>query len=79
MYLGAVEKIGLKLEECVLVAAHPSDLKGVKACGFYAISVERLLEEKAPELQQENSPDIRIGEDEEGFVTLAEHLGIQIE
>ncbi|KAK4939619.1 hypothetical protein LTR10_020119 [Elasticomyces elasticus] len=77
VYLGAAEKMGVKPEECGLVAAHLNDLKGAKACGFYAIYVERPLEEKTPELQEENIPDMVIKEDEDGFITLAERLGIQ--
>jgi len=78
VYLGAAEKMGVKPEECGLVAAHLSDLKGAKACGFYRIYVDRPLEEKNPELREENIPDMWIKEDEDGFVTLAERLGIQV-
>lgn len=77
VYLGAAEKMGVKPEECALVAAHLNDLRGAKACGFYAIYVERPLEEKNPELREENIPDLRIGEEEGGFVAVAERLGIQ--
>jgi 2-haloacid dehalogenase len=79
VYLGAAEKMGVKPEECGLVAAHLGDLKGAKACGFYAISVERHLEEKNPELREENIPDMVIKEDEDGFVALAKRLGIQVD
>ncbi|KAE9364153.1 HAD-like protein [Stipitochalara longipes BDJ] len=78
VYLGAAEKMGVKPEECALVAAHLSDLKGAKACGFYTIYVERPLEEKNPELREENIPDMWIKENEDGFVTLAERLGIHV-
>ena len=78
VYLGAAEKMGVKPEECALVAAHLNDLKAAKACGFYAIYVDRPLEEKTPDLREENIPDIWIKEDEDGFVALAEHLGIQV-
>jgi 2-haloacid dehalogenase len=78
VYLGAAEKMGVKPEECGLVAAHLSDLKSAKACGFYTIYVDRPLEEKNPELREENIPDMWIKEDEDGFVTLAERLGIQV-
>jgi len=78
VYLGAAEKMGVKPEECGLVASHLFDLKGAKACGFYAIYCERPLEEKHPELREENMPDLVIREDEEGFVTLAERLGVQV-
>lgn len=76
VYLGAAEKMGVKPEECALVAAHLSDLKGAKACGFYAVYVERHLEEKTPHLREENIPDLVIKEDEDGFIALAERLGI---
>lgn len=79
VYLGAAEKMGVKPEECALVAAHLGDLKGAKACGFHAIYVERPLEEKTPALREENIPDLVIKEDEEGFVALARRLGIQAE
>jgi 2-haloacid dehalogenase len=78
VYLGAAEKMGVKPEECALVAAHLGDLKGAKACGFFAIYVDRPLEEKNPELREENIPDMRIEEGEGGFVALAERLGIQV-
>lgn len=77
VYLGAAEKMGVKPEECALVAAHLNDLKGAKAGGFYAIYVERPLEEKTPELREENIPDMVIKEDENGFIALAESLGIK--
>jgi len=76
VYLGAAEKMGVKPEECALVAAHLSDLKGAKACGFYAIYVERALEEKSPELRVEDIADMYIKEGEDGFVALARRLGI---
>jgi 2-haloacid dehalogenase len=76
VYLGAAAKLGVKPEECALVAAHLNDLKGARACGFYAIYVERPLEEKNPELRKEQIPDLTIKADEGGFVTLAERLGM---
>lgn len=79
VYLGAAEKMGVKPEECGLVAAHLSDLKGAKACGFHTIYVERPLEEKNPNLRDEGIPDLVIKEDENGFITLAERLGIYVE
>jgi 2-haloacid dehalogenase len=76
VYLGAAGKMGVKPEECGLVAAHLYDLKAAKACGFYTIYVERPLEEKNPELRDENIPDIWIKESEDGFVTVAERFEI---
>ena len=78
VYLGAAEKLGVKPEECALVAAHLNDLKGAKACGFYTIYVERPMEEKNPELAGENIPDMVVGEDGGGFVELAERLGVRV-
>lgn len=76
VYLGAAEKIGARPEECALVAAHLHDLKSAKACGFYAISVVRPFEEKNLELREENVPHLVVEEYENGFITLAERLGI---
>lgn len=74
VYLGAAEKMGVKPEECGLVAAHLFDLQGAKACGFYTIYVDRPWEEKHPELREEVIPDMRIEQNEDGFLTLAERL-----
>lgn len=74
VYMGAAEKLGVKPEECALVAAHLGDLKGAKACGFYAIYVERPLEEKNPELEKEGIPDMVIKDGDGGFVALTERL-----
>ncbi len=79
VYLGAAEKIGVKPEQCALVAAHLGDLKGAKACGFYAIYVERPLEEKKPELKEDRIPDLVIREDEDGLISLAHRLGTSCE
>ena len=76
IYLGAAKKMGVEPEECRLVAAHLSDLKGAKACGCYTIYVDRPLGEKNPGLREKNLPDMWITEDEDGFVTLAERLGM---
>lgn len=76
VYLGAAEKMGVKPEECGLVAAHLFDLKGAKECGFYTVYVDRPLEEKNPELREESIPDVWINQDEGGLVTVAKHFGI---
>lgn len=76
VYLGAAERLNAKPEECALVAAHLSDLQGAKACGFYTIYVQRELEEKNPDLIGTGIEDMSVGEEEGGFVTLAEKLGI---
>lgn len=76
VYLGAAEKMGLKPEECVMVAAHLDDLKFAKQNGLRTCYVERLDEERHPELKEEGIPDIWVKLDEEGFVTAAERLGV---
>jgi 2-haloacid dehalogenase len=79
VYLGAAEKMGLKPEECAMVAAHLDDLKAAKSHGFgTAIYVERPLEERRPELGKEGFVDVWVKEDEDGFVTAAERLGIDV-
>ncbi|KAK3069245.1 hypothetical protein LTR53_012577 [Teratosphaeriaceae sp. CCFEE 6253] len=78
VYLGAAEKMGLRPEECVMVAAHLDDLKAAKSHGFRTVYVERPLEERRPELRSEDIVDVWVKEDEEGFVTAAERLGVQI-
>lgn len=78
VYLGAAEKMGLKPEECCLVAAHLDDLKAAKANGFGAIYVERPLEERHPELASEGFVDLWINANEEGFVAVAKKLGVRV-
>lgn len=76
VYRGGAEKLGVKPEECALVAAHLGDLKGAKAAGFgLAIYVQRPLEEKQPDLVGQEIPDLVIEEGSGGFVRLAEVLG----
>lgn len=79
VYLGAAEKMGLKPEECALVAAHLDDLQAAKACGFSTVYVERPREERRQEMRDEGIQDIWVKEDEDGFVTAAERLGIPIQ
>ena len=74
----AADKMGLKPEECSLVAAHLDDLKAAKACGFSTIYVERAREERHPAMKDEGIDDVRITEGEEGFVEVARRLGIQV-
>lgn len=78
VYLGAAEKLGLRPEECAMVAAHLDDLKAAKSNGFKTIYVERPLEERRPELAQDFTPDVWVKQDEQGFVTAAERLGIPV-
>ncbi|KAF3392787.1 Glutathione S-transferase omega-like 2 [Penicillium rolfsii] len=45
VYLGAAQLLGVKPEQCVMVAAHLKDLQAAKKCGFQTIYVEREKEE----------------------------------
>jgi 2-haloacid dehalogenase len=79
VYLGAAEKMGIKPEECCMVAAHLNDLKAAKSNGFSTVYVERPQEERSPELKDEEGiVDVWVKEREEGFVTAAERLGIDV-
>ncbi|KAI9712305.1 MAG: hypothetical protein M1820_001518 [Bogoriella megaspora] len=81
VYLGAVEKLGLKPEECVMVAAHLADLKAAKGCGLRTVYVERPGEEvlDVEEARGEGYVDVWVDEGEEGFVTVAERLGVAVD
>lgn len=76
IYLGAAEKLGLKPEECGMVAAHLNDLEAAKGCGFRTVYVERPQEERNPELVgKEGLVDIWVKMEQEGFVEAARQLG----
>lgn len=87
VYLGAVEKLGLKPSECAMVAAHLADLKSAKDLGLQAIYVEREAEEDWGKEEVENARrwvdlwvergDVGTG-GKGGFLTVAEKLGVQI-
>lgn len=79
VYLGAAEKMGLKPEECCLVAAHLDDLKAAKSNGFSTVYVERPLEERHPELAEEGFVDVWVKEDEDGFVDAARKIGLTVD
>ena len=78
VYLGAGEKLGLKPNECMMVAAHLDDLEFAKQAGLRTLYVERPREERHPELIGENIPDIWVKADEDGFVAAAQKLAAAI-
>ena len=45
VYEGAARELGLKVEECALVAAHLGDLLAARGCGYRTVYVERMEEE----------------------------------
>jgi len=81
VYLGAAKRLGLKPEECCMVAAHLSDLEAAKGCGFRTVYVERSREEawdveKVAQTKKEGWVDVWVTEDEQGFLRVAERLGV---
>lgn len=78
VYLGAVEKMGLKPAQCALVAAHLADLQAAKACGLRTVYVERHNEESHEELRSEGIPDVWVDERDFGLVKAAAKLGVQV-
>lgn len=75
VYLGAAEKLGLKPEECGMVAAHLGDLEAAQKCGFGTVYVERPEEEREEHLREkEGLVDVWVEMDGEGFVEVARKL-----
>jgi 2-haloacid dehalogenase len=83
VYLGAVDKMGARPNECVMVAAHLPDLTAAKENGLQTIYVQRPDEEDWSEneiekARQESWVDlwVDLGEGSQGFITVAEKLGV---
>jgi 2-haloacid dehalogenase len=74
VYLGAVQKLGLRPEECCMAAAHLDDLKHAKSNGLQTLYVERKQEERFPELRAEGFVDYWVSEDDDGFIAAANKL-----
>ena len=82
VYKGAAQALGLEPEEVAMVAAHLSDLKAARGCGFKTIYVERKREEFWNPDQDEYKDaktwvDLWINEDEDGFLEVARRFGIE--
>lgn len=82
VYLGAAKKLGLKPEECAMVAAHLGDLKAAKSCGLRTIYVERkdeeeFTEEKVQEAREEGFVDMWIELQDDGLIGIARRLGLK--
>jgi 2-haloacid dehalogenase len=79
VYLGAVEKLGLKPEECCMVAAHLGDLAAARKVGYQTLYIERKQEEQWKGAKVEEAKgwvDMWIGVDDGGFVEAARRWGI---
>ncbi|KAF2664644.1 haloacid dehalogenase [Microthyrium microscopicum] len=81
VYLGAVDRLGMKPEECAMVAAHLKDLEAAKSCGLQTIYVERPQEEGlSPDVAEDYKTnglvDLWVPGDENGFIAVAEKLGV---
>jgi 2-haloacid dehalogenase len=88
VYLGAARKLGLEPAHCAMVAAHLSDLKAAKGCGFQTIYVEREDEEdwdreSVDEAKKEGWVDMWVVNDrnkgkvdQSGFVEVARRFGV---
>ncbi|KAM0287529.1 hypothetical protein ACHAQH_000483 [Verticillium albo-atrum] len=82
VYLGAVERLGLKDPgEVAMVAAHLNDLQGARKCGLRTVYVERSEEEAWTKDQDEYREakswvDIWVEEGDGGFIELARRLGL---
>lgn len=82
VYNGAAHKFGLEPSQCGLVAAHLSDLKAAKDCGFQTIYVERKLEEawskeEAAKAKAEGWVDMWVDSRSNGFQEVAKRFGIE--
>ena len=76
VYRGAAEKLGVKTEECALLAAHLGDLEAAKGCGYKTVYIEREDEEgwskeKAEAAKREGWVDMWVGFGEGGFEEVA--------
>jgi 2-haloacid dehalogenase len=79
VYLGAAQKLKIPPSQCAMVAAHLSDLKAAKDCGFSTVYIERPQEEgwskeKVQQAKVEGWVDIWVSEEEDGFVALDRKL-----
>ena len=88
VYLGACQKLGLRPDECGLVAAHLGDLQAAHGCGLRTVYVEREGEDmwsadKVSEARQGGWVDLwvglREGEREGGLMEVARSLGRRTE
>ena len=82
VYMGAAKAMELEPQEVAMVAAHLSDLKAARGCGFRTIYVERKQEEDwSPEQREYKEAktwvDMWVTEGEDGFMEVATRFGIE--
>jgi 2-haloacid dehalogenase len=83
VYHGAAKKLEVRSDECVMVAAHLSDLQAAKSCGYQTVYVERPQEEdwepeRVERAKTEGFVDVWVTQEEDGFIAVAEKLGITL-
>lgn len=79
-YLGAAKKLGVKPEECALIAAHLGDLHAAKGCGYQTIYIERPQEEGWGPDKVETAREwvnMWVKEGDGGFEEVARRFGIE--
>lgn len=81
VYLGAAKAMGLEPKEVAMVAAHLSDLKAARECGFRTIYVERAQEEdwKVTSAEYQDAKgwvDMWVSSEDEGLLEVAQRFGL---
>ena len=79
VYRGAAEKLGVRTDECALLAAHLGDLEAAKGCGYRTVYIERENEEawskeKVEAAKQEGWVDMWVKLGEGGFEEVAREI-----
>lgn len=76
VYRGAAEMLGVRTDECALLAAHLGDLEAARGCGYRTVYIEReneegWSEEKVETAKQERWVDMWVKLGEGGFEEVA--------
>ncbi|KAL9037110.1 MAG: hypothetical protein Q9214_005843 [Letrouitia sp. 1 TL-2023] len=80
VYLGAAEALGLRPDQCAMVASHLDDLKAASRVGMQTVYVERVdeedwMEDEVRDARAEGWVDMWIGVEERGCLEVARRLG----
>jgi 2-haloacid dehalogenase len=73
-YPTTAEMLGLRPEQCMMVAAHPSDLVAAAGCGLHTAYVPR-PQEHGPNRKESATPEAQFDIVADDFVDLARRLG----